>query len=159
VRSERPEGGRTLCLERRPMRVFELSTHVQAIGRNDGTSRRRGWAKRRDGTTRPPKPSRSATAAAAYRACCVIDCDREGKTHDYTNKAGLEASEIVLPHNAPAWARDRLLVAGFWNRANLSASRWVHCAFGAIDRAGLNSQFFWGSKWRKTSNGNAFRQD
>ena len=30
-------------------RTFELSTHVQAIGRNDGTSRRQGWAKRRDG--------------------------------------------------------------------------------------------------------------
>ena len=95
-------------------RIFELSTRVQAIGRNDGTSRRHGWAKRRDGTTRPPKPSRSATAAAAYRACCVIDCDREGRTHDYTNKAGLEASEIVLPADAPAWARDR---AKLWNAA------------------------------------------
>lgn len=77
------------------MRTFELSTHVQAISRGDG---------------------RSATAAAAYRACCVLACEREALTHDYTRKAGLEASEIVLPKGAPAWARDR---AKLWNAAEL----------------------------------------
>ena len=75
------------------MRIFELSTHVQSISRSDG---------------------RSATAAAAYRACCVIECEREGKTHDYTHKKGLEASEIVVPEDAPAWDRARL-----WNAAEL----------------------------------------
>ena len=34
---------------------------------------------------------------AAYRACCEIECEREGRTHDYSRKKGLEASEIVLP--------------------------------------------------------------
>jgi hypothetical protein len=74
-------------------RLFELSTHVQSVSRGDG---------------------RSATAAAAYRACCVIDCEREGKRHDYTRKGGLEVSEIVLPDNAAAWAKDR---SKLWNAA------------------------------------------
>ena len=74
-------------------RTFELSTHMKAISRAEG---------------------RSATSAAAYRACCVIECDREGRIHDYSRKAGLEASEIILPEGAPAWARDR---AKLWNAA------------------------------------------
>ena len=58
------------------MRIFELSTHVKSISRGTGAS---------------------ATAAAAYRACCAIECEIDGKTHDYTRKSGLEASAIVLP--------------------------------------------------------------
>lgn len=77
------------------MRVFELTTRVTGINRGDG---------------------RSATASAAYRACCEIECEREGKTHDYGRKKGLEASEIVLPQGAPAWAKDR---AKLWNAAEL----------------------------------------
>lgn len=77
------------------MRVFELTTHLQGISRGDG---------------------RSATAAAAYRACAVIECEREGRTHDYTRKSGLEAAEIVLPRDAPAWAADR---SSLWNAAEL----------------------------------------
>ncbi|MBV9747674.1 MAG: MobA/MobL family protein [Acetobacteraceae bacterium] len=76
-------------------RVFELSTHVQTVSRGDG---------------------RSATAAAAYRACCAIEDERQNRTHDYTRKQGLEAAEIVLPDGAPAWARDR---AKLWNAAEL----------------------------------------
>jgi hypothetical protein len=44
----------------------------------------------------------------------VIECEREGRTHDYSRKQGLEASEIVLPKGAPAWAKDR---AKLWNAA------------------------------------------
>ena len=77
------------------MRTFELSTHVKSISRGDG---------------------RSATAAAAYRACCEIECEREGRTHDYSRKQGLEHSEITLPDGAPAWATDR---AKLWNAAEL----------------------------------------
>ena len=77
------------------MRIFELSTHVQSISRSDG---------------------RSATAAAAYRACCTIECEREGKTHDYTRKQGLEVSAIVLPEGSPTWAADR---SKLWNAAEL----------------------------------------
>ena len=76
-------------------RTFELSTHMKAISRAEG---------------------RSATSAAAYRACCVIECEREGRTHDYTRKAGLEFAAIILPAGSPRWAHDR---AKLWNEAEL----------------------------------------
>ncbi len=97
-------------------RTFELSTHVKAISRSDGTTPRRGWAKRgRPGKT--PRQSRSATSAAAYRACCVIECEREGRTHDFTRKRGLKAAEITLPTACnPRWARDR---SRLWNEAEM----------------------------------------
>jgi MobA/MobL family len=75
------------------VRTFELSTRIKAVQRSKGDS---------------------ATAKAAYRACCIIECEREGRTHDYSRKHGLEASEIVLPESAPAWARDRVKL---WNAA------------------------------------------
>lgn len=77
----------------RIVRTFELSTRVEAVRRGEG---------------------RSATAAAAYRACCVIEDARENRTHDYTRKQGLEAAGIVLPDGAPAWAMDR---GTLWNAA------------------------------------------
>lgn len=75
------------------MRFLELTAHVQAISRAKG---------------------RSATAAAAYRACTLIVCEREGRVHDYRGKGGLEATDIVLPDDAPAWAEDR---SRLWNAA------------------------------------------
>lgn len=77
------------------MRTFELSTRITAIGRSGG---------------------RSATSAAAYRACCAIHCEREDRTHDYTRKQGLEVSGIVVPDGAPDWALNR---AALWNAAEL----------------------------------------
>lgn len=77
------------------MRTFELSTRITAVSRGDG---------------------RSATAAAAYRACCAIECEREGRTHDYTRKQGLEVAQIVLPKGSPKWAADR---GKLWNAAEL----------------------------------------
>ena len=75
------------------VRIFELSTHVKSISRGTGGS---------------------ATAAAAYRACCAIESEVDGKTHDYTRKKGLEASDIILPKGAPSWAADR---STLWNGA------------------------------------------
>jgi hypothetical protein len=77
------------------MRVFELTAHLQKISRASG---------------------RSATAAAAYRACTIIRCERESITHDYRRKGGLEASGVVLPALAPAWAADR---SRLWNAAEM----------------------------------------
>ena len=77
------------------MRVFELSTRVQSFNRGEG---------------------RSATAAAAYRSCSVIACERTGAIHSYTRKRGLEAAEIILPIGAPSWAADR---SKLWNAAEL----------------------------------------
>ena len=77
------------------MRVFEMTAHLQKISRADG---------------------RSATAAAAYRACALIRCERQAITHDYRRKSGLEARGIALPAAAPSWAADR---PRLWNAAEM----------------------------------------
>jgi MobA/MobL family len=79
------------------MAIFHLS--VKTVGRSAG---------------------KSATAAAAYRACEKIECDREGMTHDYTRKRGLVHAEIIAPADAPKWAYDR---SKLWNHAEASESR------------------------------------
>ncbi len=63
---------------------------------------------------------RSATAAAAYRAAERIDCEREGRSHDYTRKSGVLHAEIVAPDNAPDWVTDR---TALWNGAEASENR------------------------------------
>ena len=63
---------------------------------------------------------RTATAAAAYRAGERIECQREGRMHDYTRKQGVEETFIVTPENAPSWAQDR---AALWNAAEDSETR------------------------------------
>ncbi|NEY92220.1 MobQ family relaxase [Tabrizicola oligotrophica] len=63
---------------------------------------------------------RSATAAAAYRSASVIECDREGRMHDYTAKRGVEACFILAPADAPDWAQDR---AALWNAAEARETR------------------------------------
>lgn len=58
---------------------------------------------------------RSAVAAIAYRSAEKLTNERDGITHDYTQKKGVEHSEIVLPEGADAdWARDR---SALWNTA------------------------------------------
>ncbi len=54
----------------------------------------------------------SALAAAAYRAGEKLHDDRLGRTHDFTNKAGVVQSEVMLPEGAnDAWQdREKL-----WN--------------------------------------------
>lgn len=63
---------------------------------------------------------RSATAAAAYRAGVEITDERTGEIHDYTRKGGVESAAIILPDNAPEWARDR---AQLWNAAEQAEKR------------------------------------
>ena len=63
---------------------------------------------------------RSATAAAAYRHAERIACEREGRVHDYRAKQGVEASFIVAPEDAPAWAHDR---QALWNAAEARDTR------------------------------------
>jgi ATP-dependent exoDNAse (exonuclease V) alpha subunit len=48
---------------------------------------------------------RSSVAAAAYRSGEKLHDDRQGITHDYRNRGGVEHTEILLPENAPAWAQ------------------------------------------------------
>ena len=63
---------------------------------------------------------RTATAAGAYRAGERIECQREGRVHDYTRKQGIEERFIVAPESAPAWAQDR---SKLWNEAEASETR------------------------------------
>ena len=63
---------------------------------------------------------RAATAAAAYRVGDRIECQREGRVHDYTRKQGIKETFIVTPENAPAWAQDR---SKLWNEVEASETR------------------------------------
>ncbi|MDE2342505.1 MAG: MobA/MobL family protein, partial [Betaproteobacteria bacterium] len=75
---------------------------------------------------------RSAVAAAAYRTAEKLTNERDGLTHDFTRRSGVEHSEIVLPGDrmaedgrliqspGPAWARDR---TALWNAAEASEKR------------------------------------
>ena len=49
----------------------------------------------------------SAVAAAAYRAGQEMTLEREDVVWDYSQKPGIEHSEIMLPQNAPQWMADR----------------------------------------------------
>ncbi|HUB16055.1 MAG TPA: Ti-type conjugative transfer relaxase TraA, partial [Acetobacteraceae bacterium] len=63
---------------------------------------------------------RSAVAAAAYRSASELQDDRLGRAHDFTNKAGVIHSEILLPDGAPARLADR---ATLWNEVEATEKR------------------------------------
>jgi Ti-type conjugative transfer relaxase TraA len=64
---------------------------------------------------------RSAVASMAYRAGEKLTNERDGITHDYTAKQGVEHAEIVLPEGVNAdWARDR---SDLWNAAEFAEKR------------------------------------
>jgi Ti-type conjugative transfer relaxase TraA len=64
---------------------------------------------------------RSAVAAAAYRAGEHLTNARDGVTHDYTGRRGVDHAEIVLPPGVEAdWARDR---STLWNAAEAIEKR------------------------------------
>ncbi|MGE7416182.1 MobA/MobL family protein [Methylobacterium tarhaniae] len=83
------------------MRIVELTAHVQILKRTQ---------------TLESPTGQSATAAAAYRACTMIACERTGLVHDYRRKGGLVAAGVAAPTDAPAWATDR---ARLWNAAEM----------------------------------------
>ncbi|WP_438853239.1 Ti-type conjugative transfer relaxase TraA [Brevundimonas nasdae] len=64
---------------------------------------------------------RSAVAAAAYRASEKLTNERDGQTHDFTARRGVEHTEIVLPEGVDAeWAQDR---STLWNAAEFAEAR------------------------------------
>ena len=63
---------------------------------------------------------RSAVAAAAYRAAEELHDERLGRAHDFTNKAGVIHSEILLPDGAPERLLDR---ATLWNEVEAGEKR------------------------------------
>ena len=62
---------------------------------------------------------RSVVAAAAYRAGQELTDERQGVTHDYTRKQGVEDAFIVAPDGAD-WAQDR---NALWNAAEAAEKR------------------------------------
>src|ERR1700678_3439033 len=54
----------------------------------------------------------SAVASAAYRSASRLPDERLGRHHDFSNKAGVVHSEIMLPDGAPEHLGDR---ATLWN--------------------------------------------
>ena len=64
---------------------------------------------------------RSAVASMAYRSGEKLTNERDGITHDYTAKKGVEHAEIVLPKGVNAeWAKDR---SALWNAAEFAEKR------------------------------------
>jgi hypothetical protein len=61
----------------------------------------------------------SAVASAAYRAAERLHDDRLGRDHDFSNKAGVVHSEIMLPEGAPERLNDR---AAFGTRSRPARS-------------------------------------
>ncbi len=63
---------------------------------------------------------RSAVAAAAYRSASRLEDERLGRHHDFTNKAGVVHSEVMLPEGAPDRLRDRETL---WNEIEATEKR------------------------------------
>lgn len=78
-----------------------FSMRVQTIGRSAG---------------------QSPVAAAAYRAGERLHDERQGITHDYTRKTGIMHREIMVPDNAPAWAK-KLNRESLWNMVDKKERR------------------------------------
>ena len=49
----------------------------------------------------------SAVASAAYRSASRLRDERLDRSHDFTNKPGVEHSEVMLPDDAPDKWHDR----------------------------------------------------
>lgn len=63
---------------------------------------------------------RSAVASAAYRSASRLHDERLGRNHDFTNKAGIIHSEVMLPDGAPERLRDREVL---WNEVEATEKR------------------------------------
>lgn len=65
---------------------------------------------------------KSVVAAAAYRSAERLHDDRQNMTHDYSRKGGVVHKELLVPRDAPAWARD-LDRETLWNRVDATERR------------------------------------
>src|SRR4051795_10742941 len=63
---------------------------------------------------------RSAVAAAAYRSASALLDEREGRTHDFSQKGDVVHSEILLPEGAPERWADRGVL---WNAVEAAEKR------------------------------------
>lgn len=62
----------------------------------------------------------SAVASAAYRSASRLHDQRLGRSHDFTNKAGVVHSEVMLPDGAPERLGDR---STLWNEVEATELR------------------------------------
>ncbi|WP_454281102.1 Ti-type conjugative transfer relaxase TraA [Sphingomonas sp. Marseille-Q8236] len=62
----------------------------------------------------------SAVASAAYRSASELHDERLGRSHDFSNKAGVIHSEVILPQGAPERLNDR---ATLWNEVEAGEKR------------------------------------
>jgi Ti-type conjugative transfer relaxase TraA len=62
----------------------------------------------------------SAVASAAYRSASELHDDRLGRDHDFSNKAGVIYSEVMLPEGAPERLNDR---STLWNEVEAGEKR------------------------------------
>ena len=62
----------------------------------------------------------SAVASAAYRSASELHDERLGRNHDFSNKAGVVHSEMLLPEGAPECLNDR---ATLWNEVEAGEKR------------------------------------
>ncbi|WP_167956450.1 Ti-type conjugative transfer relaxase TraA [Sphingomonas jejuensis] len=62
----------------------------------------------------------SAVASAAYRSASELHDERLGRNHDFSNKAGVIHSEVLLPEGAPERLNDRTTL---WNEVEAGEKR------------------------------------
>ncbi|BCI72962.1 hypothetical protein SPKIRA_37920 (plasmid) [Sphingomonas paucimobilis] len=62
----------------------------------------------------------SAIASAAYRSASELPDQRLGRSHDFSNKAGVIHSEVMLPQGAPERLNDRTTL---WNEVEAGEKR------------------------------------
>ncbi|WP_188661317.1 Ti-type conjugative transfer relaxase TraA, partial [Sphingomonas metalli] len=62
----------------------------------------------------------SAVASAAYRSASELHDERLGRDHDFSNKAGVIHSEVMLPQGSPERLNDR---ACLWNEVEAEEKR------------------------------------
>ncbi|MBN2970425.1 Ti-type conjugative transfer relaxase TraA [Roseomonas aeriglobus] len=62
----------------------------------------------------------SAVASAAYRSASELHDERLGRNHDFSNKAGVIHSEVLLPEGAPERLTDRTTL---WNEVEAGEKR------------------------------------
>ena len=62
----------------------------------------------------------SAVASAAYRSASELHDERLSRNHDFSNKAGVIHSEVMLPQGAPERLNDRTTL---WNEVETGEKR------------------------------------
>ena len=63
---------------------------------------------------------RSAPAAAAYRTASLIENERDGVTHDYTRRGGVDGPAFIVAPAGADWAQDR---SALWNAVEAAEAR------------------------------------